>query len=172
MKTETTRQSKSGKWLELAILVAVLGVSALMWVYSVQDPWLLHLYYLPVVVSGFALGKRQARLLSLLCILTGTIVFVPNLNQESGGIPLLTVLAFGLWGAMLTSVAQVVGQLSDRLRTAIHELSEAHKKDVLTDGLTGAASRRCLEYELARKLSEWKRQRTPVGVLMFDIDHF
>jgi diguanylate cyclase (GGDEF)-like protein len=169
----TQNSDKKRQRLDNVLVATVLAVSGLMWFCNIQDPWLLHLYYLPVVISGFYLGRDQARLLSLLCILTGTIVFVPMLALElTEVIPLGMLFAFGLWAAMLLSVAVVVGGLSDRWRAAMLKLNEAHQKDVLTDGLTGASSRRAFEHELSRKLSERRRSGAPLGLVLIDIDHF
>ncbi|MFK7767296.1 MAG: response regulator [Mariniblastus sp.] len=46
------------------------------------------------------------------------------------------------------------------------------ESDVLLDELTQAANRRAFDYELQRRLIEWKRQRTPLSLLMIDIDFF
>ncbi len=40
------------------------------------------------------------------------------------------------------------------------------------DPLTGIANRRAFDFELNRKMIEWERQRTPVALLLIDIDHF
>lgn len=158
---------------ELLLVAAVLCVSALMWVYYVETPWLLHLYYVPVVLTGFYLGKFRARILALLCVLTATIIFLPALNNsDSDGIPLATALAFTLWVVTLVSTAVLVGSLSDRWRLAMNELREAHKKDVLIDPLTQIANRRAFEFELGRRLAEWNRSRSPVALVTFDIDYF
>ena len=44
--------------------------------------------------------------------------------------------------------------------------------DVLNDSLTGIANRRAFDFELNRKMIEWERQRTPIALLLLDIDHF
>lgn len=96
---QTFRKLRTRRLVEMTFVPIVLGVSGLMWVYRVQDPWLLHLYYLPVVLSGFVLGRRPGRLLALLSVLTGAIVLVPNLGRSSSaGISLLTGLSIVLWG--------------------------------------------------------------------------
>ncbi|MEQ8211061.1 MAG: diguanylate cyclase [Lacipirellulaceae bacterium] len=158
--------------IEALLTSAVLLISGLMWFYYVDTPWLLHLYYLPVVLTGFFLGRSRARLLSLLSVLTATIIFVPSLNETSAGIPLATVLAFCLWILTLVTTAMLVGSMSDRWRVAMHELRESHKKDVLVDPLTQIANRRAFEFELTRRLAEWSRHKTPAALLTFDIDYF
>ncbi len=50
--------------------------------------------------------------------------------------------------------------------------SKALQSDVLRDDLTQIANRRAFEYELNRRIIEWSRQRTPLSLLLVDVDHF
>lgn len=168
----STDQPTNERLIEALLTAAVLTISGVMWFYYVDTPWLLHLYYLPVVLTGFFLGRARARLISMLSVLTATIIFLPSLNESSTGIPLATVLAFCLWILTLITTAMLVGSMSDRWRVAIHELRESHKRDVLVDPLTQIANRRAFEFELTRRLAEWSRHKTPAALLTFDIDYF
>ncbi|GAB5442644.1 MAG: hypothetical protein Fues2KO_29930 [Fuerstiella sp.] len=70
-------------------------------------------------------------------------------------------------------VARVRNTLSAKVyRDRVLEYSMQLKSDVLRDALTGIANRRAFDYELKRRMSEWRRQKTPLGLLMIDIDHF
>ena len=55
-----------------------------------------------------------------------------------------------MWAATLLLIAVMVGRLSDGWHDALESLRRAHKKDVLTDALTGIANRRAYEFELTR----------------------
>lgn len=44
--------------------------------------------------------------------------------------------------------------------------------DILIDPTTNIANRRAFDFELSRKMIEWQRQRTPVALVMLDIDYF
>ena len=159
--------------LENLLVVAVLGVTSLMWSYSVEDTVLLHLFYVPVVLTGFFLGRYRARLMALFCILSATIIFLPKFGEESlSAIPLRTLIVFVLWAATLVLIAMMVGKLSDGWHEALKTLRQAHKKDVLTDALTGIANRRAYEFELARRIAQQERDGTPLILLLIDIDHF
>lgn len=161
------------RFLEPILIALVFGVSALMGYYSVETPVLLHLFYVPVVLTGALHGRHRARLMALLCILSSLIIFVPNLNDESvKEIPLMTLSVFLLWGATLILIGIIVGSLSDGWRSAMAKLTEAHKKDVLTDPLTGVANRRAYEFELARRVAEWNRSGSEVSLVLLDIDYF
>ena len=160
-------------YLEPLLIAIVFSVTALMWYYSIGTPVLLHLFYVPVVLTGSLLGCYRARVMSLLCILTSLIIFVPHLRQESlTGIPLMTLSVFMLWASTLVLIAMIVGTLSDGRRSAMAELTAAHKKDVLTDSLTGIANRRAYEFELARHIAKWNRDKTPLSLVLLDIDYF
>jgi len=141
--------------------------------YSVETPVLLHLFYVPVVVTGSLQGQYRARVMALLCILSSLIIFVPYLHEESlVGIPLVTLCAFLLWASTLVLIAMIVGSLSDSRRNAMAKLTEAHKKDVLTDALTEIANRRAYEFELTRCIAEWNRNKVTVSLILLDIDYF
>jgi diguanylate cyclase len=144
-----------------------------MWVCAVENPVVLHLYYVPVVLTGFFRGAHWARMMSLLCILTATTIFLPGVNRATAiGASLGHVFAFALWAATLVLIAVLVGALSDGWREALGKLQQTHEKDFLTDALTGVADRRAFEYELTRRLAKWQQDRTPLCLVLLDIDHF
>ncbi len=159
--------------IEYTLLLAVGVVTLIMWKYERQDPVLLHLYYVPVVLTGFYLGCYRARFMALLCILSATVVLIPGTVR-----PLTQTLSENLlptycvWTATIMLVAVLVGKLSDGWRAALESLRNEHRKDVLTDALTGIANRRAYEFELTRRVSQAERDGTPVTLLMLDIDQF
>lgn len=160
-------------FLENMLVVAVLGVTLMMWSYSVEDTLLLHLFYVPVVLTGFCLGRYRARLMAFFCILCATIIFLPKLGESTiTEIPLRTLLVFVMWSSTLVLIALMVGKLSDGWHEALETLRQAHKKDVLTDSLTGVANRRAYEFELARRIAQWERDGTPLILILLDIDYF
>jgi len=155
------------------LTATVISVTAMMWYCAIDTPTLLHLFYVPVVLTGALLGQYRARVMALLCILSSLIIFVPNLHEEAvDGIPLMTLAVYLLWAATLVLIATLVGKLSDGWRSAMAKLTEAHKKDVLTDALTGVANRRAYEFELTRRIADWNRKQTPLSLVLVDIDYF
>jgi len=63
--------------------------------------------------------------------------------------------------------------LAQKSRTAeLEQQNEELKRRAATDPLTGLPNRRLLDDQLARELAQAERQRTPVTVLMVDIDRF
>jgi diguanylate cyclase (GGDEF)-like protein len=51
-------------------------------------------------------------------------------------------------------------------------LRETLRSQAIRDSLTGLFNRRYLEETLERELNRVKRQKTPLGVIMMDLDHF
>ncbi|MCG8450135.1 MAG: diguanylate cyclase [Pirellulales bacterium] len=165
--------TKDFRLLEPLLVALVLGITIFMWSYVSESTIVLHLYYVPVVITGFLLGKYRARMISLLCILAATTIFSPILYSNSQvDIPFATIAGFLLWSITLMCIAMMVGTLSDGWRSALYELKKSHEKDALTDELTGVANRRAYEYELDRRYAQWNRDRDPCSLLLLDIDFF
>ena len=173
LQNPTNSNSQRMTLLENLLVVAVFAVTLVMWSYAVEDTVLLHLFYVPVVLTGFCLGRYRARLMAFFCILSATIIFLPKIGEQSiAEIPLQTLLVFVLWSVTLVLIAVLVGRLSDGWHEALESLRQAHKKDVLTDVLTGIANRRAYDFELARRIAQWERDGTPLILVLIDIDHF
>lgn len=51
-------------------------------------------------------------------------------------------------------------------------LEEELRKRSITDGLTGLYNRRHFDISLENEFKRWKRYRTPMSVIMLDVDHF
>lgn len=51
-------------------------------------------------------------------------------------------------------------------------LEEELRKRSITDGLTGLYNRRHFDTSLDNEFKRWKRYRTPMSVIMLDVDHF
>lgn len=161
------------RFIEPILVLLVFGLSGLMGYYSVETPVLLHLFYVPVVLASSFSGRYRGRVMALLCILSSLIIFLPNLHKDAvEGIPFTTLIVFLLWAFTLILIANMVGSLSDGWRSAMAKLTEAHKKDVLTDSLTGVANRRAYEFELTRRIANWNRNKSPVTLILLDIDYF
>lgn len=70
-------------------------------------------------------------------------------------------------------VARVRNTLSLKVyRDKVNSYTTQLESDLLSDSLTGVANRRAFDYELKRRIVEWDRQRTPLGMMMIDIDLF
>lgn len=62
--------------------------------------------------------------------------------------------------------------ISAWLMFSVREQARRLKGMVITDPLTGAFNRRYLELQAERALQSWQRYKTPVALLLIDLDHF
>src|SRR5690606_38203330 len=70
--------------------------------------------------------------------------------------------------------AEIIVVLAEQLGLALAntQLRETLQHQSLRDPLTGLFNRRYLEENLARELHRCARRRTPLSLLMIDVDHF
>ncbi|MEA4814224.1 MAG: diguanylate cyclase [Oscillospiraceae bacterium] len=69
---------------------------------------------------------------------------------------------------------QIVTTIAEHISLALSnlKLKETLRQQSIRDVLTGLFNRRYMEETLARELNRAEREDKPVGVIMFDIDHF
>ena len=76
---------------------------------------------------------------------------------------------------LLESKNADLGKLNKKLQQEIVKRAQAEEKllfQAIRDPLTGLFNRRYLEESLEREISKSKRHKTPLGLIMLDIDHF
>ena len=84
----------------------------------------LNLFFLPVVLAAFFLGRYTAGILAVFCVSTTSIVCVLQLDDfASFTSPLAIGLAVTVWGAILCLTALLVGTLSDERSAQAVELA-------------------------------------------------
>ncbi|MFV0445099.1 MAG: hypothetical protein ACK5Q5_16105 [Planctomycetaceae bacterium] len=126
-ETAPRESARSERTLEVMLIIVTAGLAALL--YSTQGMKMvtLNLFYLPVVLAGFFLGRYRAGILALLSVVIATIVVAQDLtgfaNAQS---PIMIGLAVTLWGAVLGLTAILVGTLCDDLVAKAIEAHEAH----------------------------------------------
>ena len=81
------------------------------------------------------------------------------------------------WFAAGVLLGAMLGWLASRLYSGWKLSQHAREIQTLsvqarTDPLTGLANRRVLEDEFARRLALWREQKTPLVLVIADIDHF
>lgn len=80
--------------------------------------------------------------------------------------------------AAVESMKAANDKLQTELRAAESKMAEqaaaleSQMTMARTDALTGVLNRRAFDDEMTRRVSEFQRYRTPVSLLLFDIDHF
>jgi putative nucleotidyltransferase with HDIG domain len=112
---------------ELLVLTLTLGVVSINF-FIVQKLAFLNFYYIPVLISGYVLGKRMSILTSIFCVLLVTFTAVNNfdvfrIEQTSR---LLSATDLVLWGCFLILAGYVVGTLYEQKEKSITELKDAY----------------------------------------------
>lgn len=118
---------KNDRTLEVMLIVVTAGLAAVLYSTDGVKMVALNLFYLPVVLAGFFLGRYRAGILALLSVVVATIVIAQDLNDFANSpSPLMVGLAITLWGAVLGLTALMVGTLCDDLVAKAVEAHEAH----------------------------------------------
>lgn len=78
----------------------------------------------------------------------------------------------------IDEIEQANSSLQSKLEKAEQQIKaqaeqiKTHESEARTDSLTSLANRRAFDDELARRLAEWERLKTPFSLLIMDVDHF
>jgi putative nucleotidyltransferase with HDIG domain len=107
--------------LSLALVVVVANF------FIFQKLAFLNFYYLPVLVSGYVLGRRMSILTALFCValIAFSAINNPHVFQtKNSGLLLVTDLM--LWGGFLILAGYVVGTLYEQKEKKISELKNAY----------------------------------------------
>lgn len=152
--------------LELLLVVSIITLMILL--YCLGPNYVavvLNLFFLPVTISAFYLGRRRAAVAAVLCIVAAVFVFV--IDAHTLDVPHLIS-----WASVVVLSALCVGTLSDEFNSRFKEVYEAHVSETRTDALTNIANRRSFDGELTRQFSKWKADNTQFSLAFVDIDHF
>ena len=113
--------------LEFMLIAITIALTLLVYKTDGYKLITLNLFYLPVVLSGFFLGRYSAGILAVFCVMTTSLVCAMQLNEFSSYTsPLAVGLMVTLWGAILCLTALLVGTLSDERAAQANELHEAY----------------------------------------------
>jgi K+-sensing histidine kinase KdpD len=128
--TNTAAQKTEGRnerVLEIMLVVITLGLACLLYSSSGAKLMILNLFFLPVVLAGFYLGRYRAGVLALLAVVAASIVVVSDLSSfVVRASPLMIGIALTLWGATLGLTSLLVGTLCDERDSKALEAHEAH----------------------------------------------
>lgn len=112
---------------ELMLVVVAAGMAYLFFLMDSLRIVALNLFYLPIVLSAYFLGRKSAGILAFFCVMTVTIASTLNTTGFAGfNSPILIALVITVWAAVLGLTALLVGTLSDARAAKIDELHEAY----------------------------------------------
>ena len=122
------KKSVKDEWyLELSLIIITIGMACLMWKIAGFKLVVLNLFYLPVVLAAFYLGRYRAGVMASLAVIAASIVTALNLNDFAAfSSPMIVGLSVTVWAAILGLTALLVGTLSDERTQTMTDLHEAH----------------------------------------------
>ena len=138
------RFSKELRVLELSLIIVTVGLTALLWQFQGHKMVVLNLFFLPIVLMGFYLGRYRAGILALFCVIAASVIAMLDLESlASYTSPLVMTLSIAVWGAVLGMTALLVGTLSDERQRTLNDLHEAYVGvvEVLSQYLQGGHPR-------------------------------
>jgi hypothetical protein len=113
--------------LEVILVIICIALCCLLYRVGHYRMVVLNLFYLPVVLAAFFLGRYHAGILALFCVMSVSVVVALNLHSFAAFMsPLVIGLALAIWGAVLGINAILVGTLSDENSHKIEELHDAY----------------------------------------------
>ena len=113
--------------LEIMLVLISVGLACLLYVMQGYKGAILHLFFLPVILGSFFLGRYEGGVLALFCVVSASAVSVLNLSDFSVTIsPLIAGLGIVVWAAVLALAAILMGTLADDRAKKIGELHEAY----------------------------------------------
>ena len=119
--------TRNRRVFEVMLVTVVLGMATLLSQMGGQKMAVLSLFFLPIVLSGFYLGRTSACVLALFCALSVTIVVTLDpVGFAAFDTPLMMGLAITLWAATLGLTAILVGTLCDDRAATVGELHNAY----------------------------------------------
>ncbi|TLN13131.1 HD domain-containing protein, partial [bacterium] len=112
---------------ELAIVVVLVGATAFAVLVAANKLAFLNVFYLPVLVASYFLGRKHGMLVALAAVLMVGLYSILNpsiFGSAAGEIPQLNVV---LWGGFTILTAYVVGTLYEVKTVAVNDLRQAYK---------------------------------------------
>jgi hypothetical protein len=115
------------KFLEIVLIVICAALCCLLHRVGAYRMVVMNLFYLPVVLAAFFLGRYRAGILALFCVMCASVVIALDLSTLAVYTsPLAIGLALTIWGAVMGINAILVGTLSDESMHRIEELQDAY----------------------------------------------
>jgi hypothetical protein len=120
-------KSHEKRILEFVLILICIALCCLLFRVGIYRMVVLNLFYLPIVLAAFFLGRYHAGILALFCVMCVSTVIALNLNTAATfASPLVLGLSLAIWGAVMGLNAILVGTLSDENAQKIEELHDAY----------------------------------------------
>lgn len=119
--------TKDKRVFEIMLILLILGTAVLFTQMGSHKMVVLNLFYVPIILGGYFIGRMSAGVLAVLCVLSVTIAttLTPS-GFAAFDTPLMVGLALTVWGAVLGLTAILVGTLCDERAATVRELHRAY----------------------------------------------
>lgn len=112
---------------EVMLIVVTIGMTYLLFRMGGYKMVVLNLFYLPIVLSGYYLGRTSAGILALFSVLAVAIAStLSSTGLAAYSSPIMVGLALTVWAASLGLTAILVGTLCDERAKTVEELHAAY----------------------------------------------
>lgn len=124
----------------------------------------------PGLLCGHIDGHENGQYLCVPLMVNGEAIGILHLNNTDAQLPEDDETAI----SYMEHKTQLVTTIAEHIALAISNLNlrETLRQQSIRDALTGLYNRRYMQETLERELVRAQRENTPVGLVMFDIDHF
>ncbi len=118
---------KNQRWVEIFLVLITATITCVLYQTVGHKMIVLNLFYLPVVLAGFFLGRYRAGVLALLSVVGASTVIVTNMQGFTAmPSPAIVGLSITVWGSILGLTSLLVGTLCDDRTAKAVEAREAH----------------------------------------------
>ena len=180
----TSPSNKERKTFEIMLVLIVLGMTSLLYQMQGHKMVILNLFFLPIVLSGYFLGRSSAGTLAVFSAIAVSIVIaLDSTGFATYTSPVIIGLVVTVWAGVLGLTALLVGTLCDERAAKVKELHAAYVGvvEVLAKYLQSANPRakvrsiRCAELsqQVAERmrLSQKQVDDIRVGALLYDMSN-
>ncbi len=182
VNAETAKLKKERVTFEIMLMIVAIGMTYLVYRMGGYKMVALNLFYLPIVLSGYYLGRTSAGVLAVFSALSVTLAA----TARPGGFaaynsPVMIGLALTVWASVLGLTAILVGTLCDERAKKVDELHQAYVGvvEVLSKYLQSGDRRikarcvrvaeLCQEVAATMRLSRKEIDDIRVGALLHDL---
>ncbi len=174
------------KHFEKIIVIAILLVTCVINYFIVYKIAFLQLYYLPILITGYILGRRMAVLFAILSILFVSlfVVFYPKFYFSPIPAEWMKVNIFfnlAIWAAFIILTASIVGKLYEEKEKKVRDLHSAYigvleiltkyleSADKYTQGHSIRVSQLSTDIAIAMELARHEIENIKAAALLHDI---
>lgn len=153
------KRPASTKFWQSSITISVLIALALTVIFmldrAIANAPVQHLYYLPIILAALRFGRRAGVAVSIFAIALYHLANKPVVGYRYGESDIIQIVLF-------IGVGVITAKLKD----------DADRLHILatTDDLTGLHNLRSFEEHLSRILHESRETKTPISILVLDVD--